>query len=952
MKISLPHTRSTFRLARLFTAILATMFMLIGLSTFAAQQASAQSTCSGGSWSNLKWQDGSPSVENGVYTGSNGFANAQFTWTADSNAKAGDTIELTLPPQLEPADLDPVPLKNSSGIVVANGNWSGHTFVITLTDFVETNFNVEGDAYVSVQWATTSEFDGDLNFSGCGTGSLPGKLTVNESGFTHEDSKRGTYRRYDSEIDAYKMEWSIGVNPREHKGQPIVVEDQAPEGWSFVCDAGQNDGYSPISVSSFIMDGQGNPTNVRHVIYDSNGNPGGGQTNGITNLDDPDMQTGHNYTILCSPELITVTFPYGLYVESGPVINAITTTKTKPAPGSTVTNTASIDGTEVSDGVLIPGAGGQGHGLKGGFTVEKILNGATAEEAGEFEFNFVCKNPQGAEAKSGTFKLAAGSLHHESELDKDLSCEITETSKDLEGKERTTSWSVTAAGSDDATFNHSVAGDSATVTIASPDVEAAHLVVTNAYSPVTPAPKTSGFKVKKVVEGTDAEDAFKFSWTCSEAEGDSKTGTVELKHNEEVSISGIAIGSDCSVTEIDPAEVDGFDHKLELTVDGKPVTDADSKFTVAEDREVAVFAKNLYTKIEQPDPKPEVAGFNVKKVVEGTSVTDAFEFEWKCTSPSGDAESSSIWLHDGNDTSVDGFEVGSECTVSEIAPAKVDGFDHKLELTINGKVVDGSVAKFTLEKDKEIGVVAKNIYTKTTPPVPTPDVTSLSLKKLVEGAPVGDAFEFEWKCQQPEGEEKNGVVQLKDKEVAIIKDLLVGSECTISEKTPRPVDGFKHKLQWTVDNNAVEGAEAKFSLEKGKEVAVVAKNIYTETDKPEPTPPSTTTTTTTVTSTPPRPNVPIIPIPIPIPSSPSGKTTIPAPTQPAQPVPSTPSAPSEQSQDKPHQEGQASDGARPSKHLRANTGATVMELLLPLLAFVALAGGLFLFLRRQQENES
>lgn len=355
-------------------SVLLALLLIASFSPLLAQSpsAAAQETCTGGSWSNIKWKDDSPNIKDGKYVGPSGFAEVQFDWKANKDAKAGDTIKLKLPKELKAVNTGTVPLQDKNGEIVATGSWSGDEFIITLTEFQNRNFDVEGSAFVSVAWNTSNNFDGNLNFNGCGSGNLPGKFEQREGGLFHDDSKIGEYTGYDEKTGNYKIQWSVGIDPKKHQSDNhrVLVTDKAPDGWQFTCDGNDNNGYAPVYVSSFIA----GPQQVRHVIYDANGTPGGGERNGFTNITQQEnYQFGYNYRIHCTPSEVSVEFPYGLYDQSGPVLTLTAVTKTKPAPGSIVTNKATIDNIEVEGHVRFPNAGGLGRGSKGGFTIEKTL---------------------------------------------------------------------------------------------------------------------------------------------------------------------------------------------------------------------------------------------------------------------------------------------------------------------------------------------------------------------------------------------------------------------------------------------------------------------------------------------------------------------------------------------------------------------------------------------------
>lgn len=80
-------------------SVLLALLLIASFTPLLAQSpsATAQETCTGGSWSNIKWKDDSPNIKDNKYVGPSGFAEVQFDWKASSTAKAGDTITFYSP---------------------------------------------------------------------------------------------------------------------------------------------------------------------------------------------------------------------------------------------------------------------------------------------------------------------------------------------------------------------------------------------------------------------------------------------------------------------------------------------------------------------------------------------------------------------------------------------------------------------------------------------------------------------------------------------------------------------------------------------------------------------------------------------------------------------------------------------------------------------------------------
>ncbi|WP_368267195.1 Ig-like domain-containing protein [Corynebacterium ulcerans] len=345
--------------------------------------ARAEAVCSGGDWSDLTWKDehSNPSLRDNTYHGPGSHAEVQFKWKAKADAKQGDKITFTLPPQLQGVDTGSILLQDSKNELVARGSWdSGRkSFVITLEQFANTHFNVQGTAFVSVKWnrdgidGDPKKFEGALSFNGCGHGSLDGKYEEGSEGDSHETSKIGEYRGYDSVNKVHKVQWTVGLSGKTGNGQRVLVTDNAPAGWNFACDGKYNDGYAPVYVSSFI---KGDPSGERrHQIFNAQNSDTGGMRYGFGDSikNDDGFLAGYSYKLNCTPQQVSVELPYGISPESSPLISLLTISTEKPALGSTIYNTAEVNGRKISGSVTFPSAGGQGRGSKGGFTIEKLF---------------------------------------------------------------------------------------------------------------------------------------------------------------------------------------------------------------------------------------------------------------------------------------------------------------------------------------------------------------------------------------------------------------------------------------------------------------------------------------------------------------------------------------------------------------------------------------------------
>ncbi|WP_231105463.1 DUF5979 domain-containing protein [Corynebacterium pseudotuberculosis] len=469
--------------------------------------------------------------------GPSGFAEVEFDWQAKKEAKAGDTIDFTLPSELRAVDTGTIALKDKRGEVVATGKWSDDKFIITLTEFQNRHFDVEGSAFVSVTWKITREFNSYLIFKGCGNESLPGKFEKREGGLFHDDSKIGEYRGYNDKTGKHVIHWSVGIDPKKHKNEyahrRVVVTDRAPEGWKFTCDGQDTNGYAPAYVTSFIKSGD-HPKEVRHVIYNANGDSGGGTRNGFINITQlGDFRQGHNYTLNCRPEEVSVEFPYGLYEQSGPILALTAVTDKTPAPGSIIKNKAKIDHVDVEGHVRFPNAGGLGRGSKGGFTIEKTVVGTDEDKAKDYTFEYECKDSHGAVKKQGSLNVKHNEFKHVKDLEKGLKCTVKEkNSLNQIGRKLTVSWVLFDKNKEVKSFGSESHVD---FEIDEKFNEAVHIVVTNKFKE-----NTGGFTLEKKVKYEDDEDEdelegkeFTFEWKCTTDGKEVVKGSTKLKDKEE-----------------------------------------------------------------------------------------------------------------------------------------------------------------------------------------------------------------------------------------------------------------------------------------------------------------------------------------------------------------------------------------------------------------------------------
>ncbi|WP_377001726.1 DUF5979 domain-containing protein [Corynebacterium nasicanis] len=885
---------------RLFAVLGAVALFLAAMVVGPLPAPSAHAQVCNGQYEGLSWQEGA-GVNGGVYNSQSGFAKAGFTWSFMEPSAQGDTLNLTLPDELKAADTTPFPLFNAAGEQVAQGTWSGKTLTITVTTFADSNFDVRGDAFVSVEWDratidTTRGFKGGLHFSGCGSGILQGEYGPDgPAGDTHDNGKTGVYDGL-QDNGTYKMRWSIGISGESGAGQPFTVTDQAPAGWAFTCDGADTDGFSPLYMST-IYPGSGGFVN--HQVMDNAARLGGGTITGTSNVTET-IPHGYNYELACSAGQITARFPYGVSNTSSPVLHVTAVRATAPESGSTVTKTAVIAGESVSGSVLIPGSGGSGDGRKGGFVISKAVAGVTTPEL--FTFDYTCTSSTGGADATGFVSLEAGASHHVGNLDKGLTCTVTEHVKVIDGLRPTTTWTVNGEAVEKVTFPTNASNE-----------DAVRVHATNTYTQ-NPVP-TGGFAVQKLVEGPAAalaaEQSYRFTWTCGDRSGD----LIVEAGRTTAGPSDIPVGTDCLLTESAGSDVvapKGTAWKLSIPDNGE--------FTIT-DSVQTITAVNHY--------EHNVGGFSIAKSVGGDAadlvVGKEFAFSWTCVAPDGHTETGATVVAAGTTAQVNGVREGSRCVVTENA-ADVVGATHTLTLLGDDVTVDGDEASFTIGAPDAAAIVvnATNTYLR--------DKGSFVVIKELAGSEAARAkdkeFTFHYLCTA-DGLNVEGELTVTGAGRVSGPALPAGAECLIAEDDAA-ISGLTWKHTITADG--------KLNITAGESAEVTVVNSYTKPGLPW------------------WPLIPLIPL-IPIlggSSTSSGSAvadgssaTTPVVSAPGSPAaPGTPAAtitPAKPGAPTPTTPQKTTATSQPSL---ANTGASVLGLLA--LALGALTLGVLLLLRRRQ----
>ncbi|GAA1474640.1 T surface-antigen of pili [Corynebacterium felinum] len=756
-----------------------------------------------GRWNNLTWKDG-PSINNGVFTSRNGFAIATFDWEADANAQKGDTIELELPQQLTTAEQAPFNLYDEANgnVIVARGSWSGKKLTITVSEFADQKFNVRGKAEVALKWdhskiTPSVGFDGDLQFTGCNSnGTLKGKIgPLGPGGSTHDNQKVGTYSGWNQDAQGYVTQWSIGVSAVDTNNQPISVTDTAPDGWKFICDGTKNGGYSPVAVQTFV-----NRQPVVHQVMTSDGNVQAGTYYNVTGVAHEALPQGHGFYFHCTPEKITVNFNYGIHPSVGPIIQVKAVSPQRPTPGSVITNTAEIGGKPYVGQVFIPRQGGSGTGETGGFTVKKLVQGVSTEK--EFNFHYECHPKAGSTpaAKTGDVKVKHNQVVHVGDLDKGLTCTITETDASVDGLNPTTRWTVdgmpTESVSIETRHKHESAIDVVAVNRFAPPVTPP--VTPSAIpsaTPPAPEPKVGGFKVKKEITGNAAEKftnhTFTFTYTCGDKTGElTITGAGEAQGPQD-----IPVGTICTISEKEVAVSEGINWVHTIA--------PSASVTISETDPQSVTVTNTFTKAE-----PKTGTFKVKKEITGNASADfsnrVFTFDYTCGDKTGELTITGA----GEAQGPQDIPVGTQCTIVERPVTDLNAH----AWTATYQPTDG----ITITEGQQPTLTVTNTFTK-----PEPKTGNFTVKKELTGNAAENfnnhTFTFTYTCGAQTGELKiTGAGEIPGP-----GNIPAGTECTVVEKQITVPAG----VTWTHNINPTQPV----TIRENETALVKVTNTFTTT---------------------------------------------------------------------------------------------------------------------------
>lgn len=373
----------------------------------------------------------------------------------------------------------------------------------------------------------------------------------------------------------------------------------------------------------------------------------------------------------------------------------------------------------------------------------------------------------------------------------------------------------------------SLGGNDAVVTIkegAEPKVE---VVATN-----TVKANYGKFSVTKNVDGdAKAEPAtFTFEYKCDD---DAKTnGTLDVKAGETKTVDNILVGTTCYIKE-KPVKIDGVTVTPSWVTSLTDATGTNAgfkQFTIPEQKDGKAQVLQLEAKNTLEYDK---ASFTIKKVVQGGAVfaPDAtFKFTYNCKAPNGKAYTQATPF--GTQAKADFIEVkagqesaeivvpkGSVCSVAE-PKVQLDATNKQLVNDPNANPLKYVSTSFvpagqglasgeqTVTEGKIFQFAATNVYTE--------KMTGFKFyKAALTGNNAGnhkEQFYFNYSCQTPAGEVKNGVGYNLSAggDPVTVEKLPVGTKCVVWEKPAVAQANEKVTTKWTVGSaDAVDGKEVK-----------------------------------------------------------------------------------------------------------------------------------------------
>jgi len=374
----------------------------------------------------------------------------------------------------------------------------------------------------------------------------------------------------------------------------------------------------------------------------------------------------------------------------------------------------------------------------GNLKLSKSLTGGPAGYTGPFTIAYDCDD---GTAHDGNVSIASGASSTISGIPTGTSCTISETPPTPP-----TGYS----------FGTPTFSPSATVAITT---NGATVEVTTNN---TLTRDTGSLKLSKSLTGGPAgyTGPFTIAYDCDD--GTAHDGSVSVASGASSTISGIPVGTSCTVSETPPTAPTGYTF-------GTPTFSPQATVTITpKGATVEVTTNNTLTR--------DTGSLKLSKALTGgpAGYTGPFTIAYDCDD--GTAHDGSVSIASGASSTISGIPTGTSCTVSETPPAPPTGY------TFGTPTFSPSATVTITVKDATVEVTTNNTLTR--------DTGSLELAKALTGGPAGYTGPFTIGYDCDDGTAHDGTVSVASGASSTISGIPTGTSCTVSETPPTAPTGY------------------------------------------------------------------------------------------------------------------------------------------------------------------
>jgi hypothetical protein len=264
-------------------------------------------------------------------------------------------------------------------------------------------------------------------------------------------------------------------------------------------------------------------------------------------------------------------------------------------------------------------------------------------------------------------------------------------------------------------------------------------------------------KISKVFDPLTSGFAGDFAINYNCGSGDV---TVSLAAGASTTVGPFDTGTSCTVTEPNlPTAPTGWTFGTP-SVSGSPATIVKGDQAAA----VEVAVTNTISR--------DLGSLQILKTLDnpdGAPVPASFSVDYDC----GAGYTGNVSVAPGSPATVNGIPTGNTCTVTEIAPAAIDGY--------TWGTISYSPTSVVILKDATVDITVGNAITR--------DRGSLIISKTLsnpDGAPVPASFNVNYDC----GSGYTGTVSVAPGAPATVPGIPTGNTCTVTEVAPDPIPGY------------------------------------------------------------------------------------------------------------------------------------------------------------------